>query len=102
MQKLLAAIHLDEPASLKRFLVMLFGAAGVLLAPQAEKLGFTPPPAEDVAIFAGLVATYILQSSSKSKVEAKAAGEAAATARVPDTAAADAVLQAAIEEEKAK
>lgn len=94
MDKILAAFHLDDPASLKRAIVLALGGVVTLAVnPFLQSKGI--PGVSDTALemFAGLVATFLLQSGLKSAAaqlaDAKAAGAtAAATIVTPADAAA--------------
>ena len=70
LASILAALHLDDPASLKRALTTGVGAV-VLLAvnPVLEKYGIPPLSDTVVGVVAALLATFVLQSSSKSKAQ---------------------------------
>lgn len=76
MDKVLAAVHLDSPDSMKRFLVLVGGAIClVLINPILASKGL--PTVSDGAIesAAAAIVAYIAQSGYKS---AQAAGSAAA------------------------
>lgn len=97
MNKVLAALHLDDPASLKRAIATALGAAVVLgLNPLLAKWGFPPVSDTSLELFAGVVATFLLQSGINSaaakKAEAAAAGAKAAGA-VTDVDAANKALE---------
>jgi hypothetical protein len=87
----------SDPASLKRFLVFVFGAGFVALQPLLAKYGIPTPDDAQIGIFAALVAGYIGQSAAKSISAAKTAGVVDA-AKVTTTAQADAVIAAALAE----
>ena len=98
MEKILAAFHLDSPDSLKRAIATALGGLVVLgLNPLLASKGL--PTVSDGALqaFAGVVATFLLQSGYKAAqaqlATAKAAGDAAAAAVTPEGAAA--VVEAA-------
>jgi hypothetical protein len=78
MNRFLEALHLDNPASLKR--VIGAGLAGlvVLLAPLIERYGLQKPSDMQLEIFAGIVVAWILQSGAHSIAVARATGESAA------------------------
>ena len=95
MTKVLETLHLDSPDSLKRFIVAGLGALVVLLHLLLAKYGIPAPDDAALAVFGGIVATYLLQSGAKSIAEANAAGKVAA-AKVDSVAKADAVIAAAI------
>ena len=83
MEKLLAALHLDDPASLKRALTTILGAVTLLgINPLLAKWNIPPIDDANLAMVAGLLATSILQSGANSVTAklaaAKAAGDAAA------------------------
>lgn len=88
MTKLLEAVHLDSPDSMKRFLVLVFSLAALLLAPLVAKLGIPMPDDTQIAAFAGVVAAFLAQSGLKAALAAKAAGDAAGAAATPSEAAA--------------
>lgn len=94
MQKLLAVMHLDNPASLKRFVVMVFSTLLVVLSPLLTKYGLPAPTDVQLEVFAGIVVTYLLQSGYGSVAAAKIEGAKAAE-EVKTTAEADAVLKEA-------
>ena len=96
MDKILAALHLDDPASLKRALtsaigsIVLLGINPLLAAHPAWNI----PPISDanLGMVAGLLATFILQSGANSVTQkladAKQAGaDAAARVDSPEKAA---------------
>ena len=93
MLKILEAFHLDQPDSLKRALVALFGGAATLaINPILVKNGYTPVSDIAIGAFAGLISSFLLQNGIKAGLakaaDAKAAGEAAAAAVVtPEDAA---------------
>lgn len=80
MDKVLDFFHLNEEGSLRRVLAFLFGAAGVVLAPQLSKLGIS---VDDVQIqgLAAVVAGYLIQSgmhaAGKQLARAKEAAQVA-------------------------
>lgn len=78
MGKLLEAFHLDNPASLKRATAAGLGGIVVLLAPLLAKWGLPTPSDTQLELFAGIVATFVLQSGVNAGLQAKAAGETAA------------------------
>lgn len=78
MDKILAALHLDSPDSLKRALTSGLGALALLaINPLLAKWGI--PPISDVTIgsVAMLITTFILQSGLKSKAQIISDAEAA-------------------------
>ena len=88
MSALLAALHLDSPDSLKRVLVTLLGGLCVLLVnPLLAAKGLPPVSDSTIAAFAGLLATFVLQSGANSAAgklaAAKGAGDAAAAQVTP-------------------
>lgn len=93
---LLKALHLDSPDSLKRVLVTLIGGLCVLLVnPLLTAKGLPPVSDSAIAAFAGLLATFLLQSGANSataKLAAAQAAGAAAGAKVTPGSA-DAVLE---------
>ena len=105
MEKLLAALHLDQPDSLKRALVALLGAGAAVAIPALNPVlashGLPSIPADAVtpavATMAGLLATFLLQSGVKAGMvaiaDAEAAGDAAGAA-VPAPGPAAAVVDA--------
>lgn len=73
MHKILAALHLDDPASLKRALTTALSAMALLsLNPILTKLGMAPVSDATVASVAGLITIFVLQSGLKSKAVAVA------------------------------
>lgn len=64
---ILAALHLDDPASLKRALATGFGAGVILATPFLRAHGIPAPTDEMVLGLAGLVATFVLQSGARSR-----------------------------------
>ena len=85
MLRFLAAFHLDDPSSLKRALTTALGGFVVLAVnPILHARGL--PEVSDTALelFAGMLATFVVQSGVKStvlgKVEAVSASNAAAVA----------------------
>lgn len=90
----------SDLASLKRFLVFLFGAIFVVAQPLMTKYGVPTPDDAQLAVFAGFLAAYIAQSAAKSISVAKTAGTVAAAA-VTSTAQADAVIATAVTAQKA-
>lgn len=99
MTKLLEALHLDSPDSLKRFLVLVVSAVVVLLSPLLARFGLPVPDDTAIAAFVGLISVFLLQSGAKSIAAANAAGKVEA-AKVDSVAKADAVIAAAIVAEK--
>ena len=95
MSSFLAALHLDDPASLKRFLVMLLGVLLMLLSPLLEKVGLPKPDDTQLALVASLLAGFILQSGAKSAVVAHA--EAVTATPAPTPSEAEKSLAAAVE-----
>lgn len=98
LPKILAALKLDNPASLRRFVVLALGGLVVIVSPYAEKFGLPVPSETTIEVFAAIIVTYLLQSGMTSAAEAKAEGVKAA-ALVDTTAKADDVLKAAAKEE---
>ena len=78
MSGILEAMHLDDPASLKRAIALIVGALGVV----GVKVGMPQVDDNVLALIAGLVATYLAQSGANSVAAklaaAKGAGEVAA------------------------
>ena len=73
MLRILAAFHLDDPGSLKRALTTALGGLVVLAVnPILHAKGL--PEVSDTALelFAGMLATFVLQSGAKAAVVAKA------------------------------
>jgi hypothetical protein len=98
MTKLLIALHLNDPASLKRALTAALSAM-VLLAINPLFIKWHMPPISDavIASVAGVIAIFILQSGLKSGAIAVASLTASAspqTPEVPATAPAAAVRPA--------
>ena len=91
MSKFLAAIHLDDPSSLKRFIVGGASALLVLLAPLLAKWGLPMPSDIQLETFAAIVSVFLLQSGANAIAQANAAGKAAA-ASIDTLVKADAVL----------
>ena len=87
MLKILSVFHLDDPASLKRFIVTTVGGL-VLLVAQVAPASWHIPAIPDTALelFAGVVVTYLLQSGANS------ATQKLAEAHVAASASADAVV----------
>ncbi len=113
LTNLLAALHLDQPDSLKRALAALFGGIATVALPALNPVlaahGLPSIPAESIpgamAALAGLTATFLLQSGANAAVaklaDAKAAGATAAAA-VTTVDQANAVLKAAADVEAPK
>ena len=96
MTALLAAIHLDDPASLKRALASLMGFLTlVLVNPFLSAKGLPVISDANIEAAAAILVTFIAQSGANSvaqkKNDAIAAGDAAAKA-VTTVAQADAAL----------
>jgi hypothetical protein len=99
MDKILAALHLDDPASLKRALTSALGTIVLLgvnpLLSSHPAWGIPPVSDANLGMVAGLLATFLLQSGANSVAaklaDAKSAGEAAA-AQVDSVPKAAAVL----------
>lgn len=82
MHKILAALHLDDPASLKRALTTALSATALLsINPILLKVGVQPISDATIASVAGLVTVFVLQSGLKSRAIAMAglAGRSKAT-----------------------
>jgi hypothetical protein len=98
MIKLLTALHLNDPASLKRALTAALSAM-VLLAINPLFIKWHMPPISDavIASVAGVIAIFILQSGLKSGAIAVASLTASTAPQAPDvpTAAPDAVVTTA-------
>ena len=109
LTNLLAALHLDQPDSLKRALAALFGGVATLALPTINSHLSTPLTPDQVTtgmgVLAGLTATFLLQSGANSAVaklaDAKVAGEQAA-AGVVTVDQANAVLKAAADAQASK
>ena len=91
MMNILAAFHLDDPASLKRALAAAFGGLVLLLSPFLQSKGVPVPSESAQMAVAGLIATFIAQSAYKSA----AAINAAAVSNVTNMGAANVILDAA-------
>lgn len=73
MTKLLTALHLDDPASLKRFLTTVFTSVTLLaLNPFLSARGLPTVDDATLATVAGLVVAYLLQSGANSVADTKA------------------------------
>lgn len=84
MLKVLAAFGLADPASLKRALSTVFGGVAILLInPLLVKWGMPPVDDSVLAIFAGLLATFILQSGANSMASKAAAAKVTAAEVAP-------------------
>ena len=98
---ILAALHLDQPDSLKRALAALLTPPAVILVPIINstvlvKIGVVLTPEQVTAgmyAVAGVLSTYIFQSGAKAAVVAHA--DAVAAQPVPIVDAAKAALEAA-------
>ena len=98
MTKLLAALHLDSPDSLKRAIVFLLSAVASLgINPLLVKENLPPISDANLLAFAGIVTGFLLQSGAKAGMQAiadaKIVGAVAAAAVVPGPAA-EAVVDA--------
>lgn len=83
MTSLLASLHLDQPDSLKRALASLLGfVALVVVNPILVSKGLPPVSDANLAVAAGVLATYLLQSGANAVARTKAEGAAAAAAVV--------------------
>lgn len=72
LTKILTALHLDDPASLKRAIATVLGTLCLLLVnPLLSKVGLPPVSDEVLLGLAGLIATFVLQSGLKSAAEVK-------------------------------
>ncbi|MDP1826643.1 MAG: hypothetical protein Q8L48_25455 [Archangium sp.] len=89
MTKLLAALHLNDPASLKRALTAALSAMA-LLAINPLLIKWHMPPISDavIASVAGIIAIFVLQSGLKSGAIAVASLTASTPPQAPDVAAA--------------
>lgn len=68
MTKLLTALHLADPASIKRALTTSISAVMlVTINPLLVKLSLTPISDGVIASVAGMIAVYVLQSGLKSR-----------------------------------
>lgn len=96
MTALLAALHLDQPDSLKRALASLFGFLSlVLVNPLLAAKGLPTISDANIAAAAAIVATFVAQSGANSIAAKKAAAADAGTAAaavVTTEAQANAVL----------
>lgn len=99
MNSVFAALHLNDPASLKRAFTVILTAVAFFVRPVLQARGVPMPSDEQMTALAGVVATYILQSGAKSIIEAHAEGKVAA-AQVDSIAKADSVITAAIVAQK--
>lgn len=101
MAALLAFFHLDNPASMKRMIVLGLSAGLVAVGPLLAKYGVPQPSDVQLEVFAGIVVAYLAQSGANSIAASVVAGKAAA-AEVKDTdvAKADAGIDAAIKAQK--
>lgn len=82
MNKILEALHLDDPASLKRAIAAGLGGLALLVVnPLLMKNGIAPLSDDTILGVAGIIASFLLQSGAKSAAallaEAKAKGEQA-------------------------
>lgn len=90
----MAAVHLDQPDSLKRFLVFIFGTAATLLInPFLISKGMPAISDANLLAAAGIVAGFLLQSGANAGLaklaDAHQAGiEAASSITTPELAAA--------------
>ena len=96
MNKLLAAVHLDDPASLKRFIVLVLSTIGLgIINPVLEAKGLPVLTDTHILAIAGVILTWLAQSGANSiaqkKTDAVTAG-AAAAATVDSVAKANAAL----------
>ena len=94
MSKILSVFHLDDPASLKRFIVLIASTILVLLSPLLGRFGLPVPSDAALEVFAAIVSAFLLQSGAKSVAAAISEGKAAADT-VDTTAKADAVINEA-------
>ena len=77
MSGLLAALHLDSPDSLKRFLVTALGSLCVLAVnPLLQARGLPPVSDGTIEAVAALVAAFVLQSGAASAARSIAAAKA--------------------------
>lgn len=97
MNKVFEAFHLDDPASLKRVIAAALAGVTVLgLNPLLAKWGLPPVSDTSLELFAGVAATYLLQSginSAAAKKAEAAALAAKAAAAVTDVDAANKALE---------
>ena len=93
--KILAVFHLDDPASLKRFLLLVITAAVSLAAPWCASKGWPVPSDAVLETLAAVVAVFLLQSGIKSAAVAHGEAVAAAAAEVTTPEQAKAILDAA-------
>lgn len=96
LMSILTALHLDSPDSLKRAIATALGAGVVLAAPLLKSHGLPVPSDEVLLGFAGLVATFVLQSGVKAAAVAHA--EAIAATPAPTAPAAFEALKEAVAE----
>ena len=89
MTSILEALHLDDPASLKRAIASGLGFIVLLLVnPFLQSKGLPTVSDGEIASAAGVLAVFIAQSGAKSIAAAKATGDAAAaTVVTPEDAA---------------
>ena len=93
--KILAVFHLDDPASLKRFLLLVITALISLASPTLQKWGIQMPSDGVLEMLVGVVAVFLLQSGIKSAAVAHGEAVAAAQAEVTTPEQAKAILDAA-------
>lgn len=73
MTRILTALHLNDPASLKRALTTSISAVMLItINPVLLKLSLAPISSGVIASVAGMVAVYVLQSGLKSRAVAVA------------------------------
>ncbi len=81
MTKILTALHLADPASLKRALTTFISAVMLItINPVLVKLTLAPVSDGVIASVAGIVAVYVLQSGLKSRAFAVASHATSETA----------------------
>ena len=73
MTRILTALHLNDPASLKRALTTSISAVMLItINPVLVKLSLAPISSGVIASVAGIIAVYVLQSGLKSRAIAVA------------------------------
>jgi ABC-type Co2+ transport system permease subunit len=96
VNKLLAAVHLDDPASLKRFIVLVLSTIGLgIINPVLESKGLPVLTDTHILAIAGVILTWLAQSGANSVAQKKAdsvTAGASAAAAVTTVAQADAAL----------
>jgi len=101
MTKILAVFHLDDPASLKRFLLLVITALISLSSPTLQKWGIQMPSDGVLEMFVGLVAVFLLQSGIKSAAVSHGEAVAAANAEVTTPEQAKLIIDAAAAKKEA-